>query len=409
MESHPAYTTRFDIDIRNSPTHALPRGAGPFTVHRSRTNIVLASSPLRFVTWTRAVRFVVSCLAVAASLLGSCSSVNPYFDPALPHRGPEGFRNNYPVARQGGYWTWQWQRWREGLPRPPANGYNFPIISVDTGYLNSNRRDPSVTWIGHSSVLVQVGGLNILTDPHLSERASPLSFAGPKRRVPPGVDYAQLPHIDAVVISHNHYDHLDAQTVKRLAKQAGGPPRFYVPLGLKAWFAAAGIRDVVELDWWNVHEQQGVRIHCVPVQHWSKRTLTDRDQTLWSGWVIEHSTHKLFFAGDTGYSKDFEDIGRRFGGFDLAILPIGAYEPRWFMAPFHVNPAEAVRIVQDLNARLALGVHWGTFEMTDEPLDEPPAALARELMSARIPAERFFVLRHGETRRLDAADRAATR
>jgi L-ascorbate metabolism protein UlaG (beta-lactamase superfamily) len=344
-----------------------------------------------------------------ASLVASCSTVNPYFDPALPHRGRDGFHNNYPVAREDGYWTWQWQRWRDGFPHSPANGYRFPMADVDTAYLKSNRNEASVTWIGHSSVLIQVGGLNILTDPHLSERASPFSFAGPKRRVPPGVDHAQLPHIDAVVISHNHYDHLDAATVKRLSQQPGGSPRFYVPLGLKRWFDEAGIRDAVELDWWQAREQQGVRIHCVPVQHWSKRTLTDRDQTLWSGWVIEHPSQRIFFAGDTGYSKDFADIGRRFGAFDLAALPIGGYEPRWFMAPYHVTPAEAVRIMQDLNARSALGVHWGTFELTDEPLDEPPVVLARELESARIPPERFFVLKHGETRRLTPSDATVSR
>jgi L-ascorbate metabolism protein UlaG (beta-lactamase superfamily) len=205
-----------------------------------------------------------------------------------------------------------------------------------------------------------------------------------------------------VVISHNHYDHLDLGTVKRLAAQAGGSPRFYVPLGLKPWFSEAGIADVTELDWWDSREMGGVRIHFVPVQHWSKRTLTDRDQTLWGGWVLDHPRYRMFFAGDTGYSKDFADIGRRFGRFDLAALPIGAYEPRWFMAPYHVNPAEAIQIRQDLNAKVALGVHWGTFEMTDEPLDEPPQVLARELARRGIPPESFFVLKHGETRRLGA-------
>jgi L-ascorbate metabolism protein UlaG (beta-lactamase superfamily) len=343
---------------------------------------------------------LIPCILLA---LAACSTVNPYFDPAIPHRGRDGFHNNYPVEREGGYWTWQWQRWRDGLPHPPANGYRFPMATVDGAWLQSNRTEASVTWIGHATVLLQIGGVNLLTDPHLGERASPLSFAGPVRRVPPGVGYEQLPHVDAVVISHNHYDHLDLGTVKRLAAQAGGSPRFYVPLGLKEWFNDRGITDVVELDWWESRDHAGLKIHCVPVQHWSKRTLTDRDQTLWSGWVLEHPTLRAFFAGDTGYSKDFSDIRRRFGSFDFAAIPIGAYEPRWFMQAYHVNPAEAVQIQQDLDARMALGIHWGTFELTDEPLDEPPAALARELAKRAIPRDRFYVMDHGETRRLAAA------
>jgi L-ascorbate metabolism protein UlaG (beta-lactamase superfamily) len=205
------------------------------------------------------------------------------------------------------------------------------------------------------------------------------------------------------VISHNHYDHLDLDSVRRLAAQSGGSPRFYVPLGLDAWFRDAGIGNVVELDWWESRVEKGLTIHCVPVQHWSKRTLTDRDQTLWSGWVFEHPSFRAFFSGDTGYSRDFADIGRRFGGFDFAALPIGAYEPRWFMSAYHVNPEEAVRIQDDLHARIALGIHWGTFEMTDEPLDEPPQALARALAQRGRGKEHFFVLMHGETRRLEAS------
>ncbi|MEO7760926.1 MAG: MBL fold metallo-hydrolase [Casimicrobiaceae bacterium] len=346
-----------------------------------------------------------SLFALVLATIAGCSTVNPYFDPAIPHRARDGFHNNYPAGREGSYWTWQWDRWRDKLPRPPANDYHFPRAVVETAFLQSNRSEASVTWIGHSTVLLQIGGLNVLTDPHLGERASPVSFAGPRRKVAPGLDYAQLPHIDAVVISHNHYDHLDVGTVTRLAAQAGGSPRFYVPLGLQRWFNGLGITDVVELDWWDSREQGGVRIHFVPVQHWSKRTLTDRDQTLWGAWVFEHPTLRAFFAGDTGYSPDFVDIGKKFGSFDFAALPIGAYEPRWFMSPYHVDPAEAIRIQQDLHAKVALGIHWGTFELTDESLDEPPLALARELAKQEIAPERFFVLNHGQTRRLGAAAR----
>ena len=333
-------------------------------------------------------------------MVAGCSTTNPYYDPAIPHRGPEGFRNNYGGEMTASFWRWKWEAWRDGLPRPPANGYRFPMAEPESAWLNANRSAPSVTWIGHATLLLQVGGQNILTDPQLSARASPVQFFGPERRVPPGLSYEQLPRIDIVLISHNHYDHLDKDTVTRLAAQPGGPPHYLVPLGLKSWFHGIGIDSVTELDWWDRLEIGGLAIHCVPVQHWSKRGLTDRNATLWSGWVIEHPGLRVFFTGDTGYSRDFADIGRRFGSFDLAAIPIGAYAPRWFMYPQHVDPAEAVRIHQDLHARYSIGIHWGTFELTDESLDEPPRLLQEELRKLAIPPERFFVLQHGQTRRL---------
>ena len=315
-----------------------------------------------------------------------------YFDPAKPHRAADGFRNNYPHAAKGGFWRWKWDQLREGVPETPAGGYRFEIAEPN---LVAN---PSVTWVGHATVLLRVGGLSILTDPHFSERASPVSFAGPKRVVPPVPALEELPHIDAVVISHNHYDHLDQDTVAKLADQAGGSPRFFVPLGLKDWFARRGIYEVEELDWWQSREFRGLKIDFVPVQHWSKRTLTDDNQTLWGGWVIRHPELSFFFAGDTGYSKDFADIRARFGGFDLAAIPIGAYAPRWFMQIMHLDPAEAVRVHQDVNARQSLAIHWGTFQnLTDESLYEPPLRLAEERRKAGLGESDFIVVKHGET------------
>jgi L-ascorbate metabolism protein UlaG (beta-lactamase superfamily) len=242
--------------------------------------------------------------------------------------------------------------------------------------------------------------MNILTDPHLTGRASPVGFAGPARVMPPGLDFQELPHIDAVVVSHNHYDHLDEGTVKRLARQPGGSPRFFVPLGQKAWFAGRGIRDVVELDWWAAQAMNGVKFTFTPVQHWSARSLWDRNQTLWGGWRIDTADRSVFFAGDTGYSKDFADIRERLGPVDLALLPIGAYAPRWFMSVMHIDPDEAVKIHVDLESRLSVAMHWGTFVLTDEPLDEPPHRLAHALQQAGIPHEKFVVMQHGETRKL---------
>lgn len=254
--------------------------------------------------------------------------------------------------------------------------------------------------------LIQAGGINVLTDPVFSERASPLSFVGPKRHVPPGVALAELPHIEAVLISHNHYDHLDAPSVRALAAQAGGPPLFIVPLGIKAWLADLGITNAVELDWWQGAPVGAVEIVFTPVQHWSGRSLGDRMETLWGGYGVFAPGFQLFFAGDTAYSKDFADIHERFAarhgagrGFDVALIPIGAYEPRWFMSAQHVDPAEAVRIHRDLGARYSVGVHRGTFELTDESLDEPPQALARAARDAGLADDAFTVLAIGATRR----------
>ena len=333
-------------------------------------------------------------LFALAALAASCTAVAfDYFDPKKPHRTASGFQNNYPHAEKGGFWRWKWQQWRDGLPQRPPEGYRFETAKAD---LSTN---PSVTWVGHATVLLRVGGLNVITDPHFSERASPVSFAGPKRVVPPVPALSELPRIDVVVISHNHYDHLDQDSVRRLAEQPGGSPRFFVPLGLRDWFERRGIDEVVELDWWETLEFKGLELHFVPVQHWSKRTLTDENQTLWGGWVIRHPELSFFFAGDTGYSKDFSDIGAKFGGFDLAAIPIGAYAPRWFMQIMHLDPAEAVRVHRDVKARRSVAIHWGTFaNLTDESLYEPPQRLAQEREKAGLSEMDFFVLRHGETR-----------
>lgn len=338
------------------------------------------------------------------------------YDLTKPHHTAEGFRNNYPTSPRGSFWKWQWERWRKGLP-PRSDGTRFAQVKPDVSWLKTNRKEGSLTWVGHATFLLQLGGQNLLTDAHLSARASPFAFAGPQRQVAPALEFHDLPHIDAVIISHNHYDHLDLTTVKRLSRQSGGSARFFVPLGLKAWFVGHGMHDVVELDWWECAHHAGLDLYLVPVQHWSARTSFDVNRTLWGGWIVDlpraidtaggeapparsQPAFRFFFAGDTGYSRDFQDIAQRFASIDLAALPIGAYEPRWFMQVMHVNPEEAVKIHRDLQARRSVAMHWGTFVLSDEPLAEPPHRLAAARRAAGISEEEFFLMKHGETRRL---------
>lgn len=358
--------------------------------------------------------------AAAALLLGSCASVNPYYDASRPHHRQNGFQNNYTAFEPRGLRDlvrWRYAAWRDELPQPPRG--ETPRTTPDLAFIRANATagttmQPTATWIGHATVLVQMGGLNVLTDPIFSERASPLGFVGPKRHQPPGVALAQLPHIDLVLISHNHYDHLDEATVRALNAQFGGPPLFVVPLGVKPWLADIGITNAVELDWWQSHELKtghgAAEVVMTPVQHWSGRGLTDRMKTLWGGYAVFTPGFQIFHAGDTGYSKDFADIQQRFaarqdasrgGGFDLALIPVGAYEPRWFMAQQHIDPTEAVRIHADLGAKHSLGIHWGTFELTDESLDAPPPQLAEARRAKGVADESFFVMAIGETRRFE--------
>jgi N-acyl-phosphatidylethanolamine-hydrolysing phospholipase D len=270
----------------------------------------------------------------------------------------------------------------------------------------SPRSEPSqstVTWIGHSTFLLQIGGLNVLLDPIWSDRASPFQFAGPLRRVPAAVDFDALPPIDAVVLSHDHYDHLDSPTVKRLIHRYPAIA-WFVPLGVGKFLCARGAREVAECDWWQEGTVGSLRLTCVPAQHFSGRRLDNRNQTLWCGWTIRSEHHAALFAGDTGLHPDFPRIAAQCGPFDVAILPIGAYEPRWFMGAVHMNPEDCIVAIRQLlegqsGRRLVMvGAHWGTFKLTDEPIDEPPVRMRANWLTAGLPEDDLWVMRHGETR-----------
>ncbi len=264
-------------------------------------------------------------------------------------------------------------------------------VSYDPAALAKN---PSVTWIGHATFLVRMDGVTFLTDPIFSERASPVSFAGPERLVAPGVPLQALPPIDFVTISHDHYDHADRASIAALA--ARGIP-FFVPLGLGELVEAAG-GTATELDWWQSAEFGPVRIHCVPAQHFSGRSLTDGNRRLWAGWVVAGPSRRFFHAGDTGYFDGFRTVGERLGPIDLAALPIGAYAPASIMQFVHMNPEEAIQAALDLRAGTAVAMHYGTFDLTDEPLDEPPRRFHAEATRRALEPVAAWTLAIGETR-----------
>jgi N-acyl-phosphatidylethanolamine-hydrolysing phospholipase D len=273
-------------------------------------------------------------------------------------------------------------------------------------YPRAGESELAATWIGHSTVLLQIGGLNVLTDPVFSERASPVQWAGPRRVMEPGLAIDALPPLDAVLLSHNHYDHLDRPAVKQLAR-AHPRAAWIVPLGLGRYIRGWGARDIVELDWWQPATLGALCVTATPARHFSARRAGDRNRSLWCGFAVDVRGRRAYFVGDTAYHPEFGEVGARCGPFDLAIVPIGAYDPRWFMRIVHVDPEEAVRIYADLVAAhpaaappMMLGIHWGTFRLTDEPMEEPPRRAEAGWRARGLDGDRLWVARFGETRRI---------
>jgi len=312
--------------------------------------------------------FLALVLAIIGLMINS-KKINPYFESSKIHHTKYGFKNPFLKSEN------QKKKLSDIIkmiitkrPKPKDQ----ITKKIDTNHLiqNINEDQNFITWIGHSTMFLHIYGKTILTDPIFSNRCSPFQFAGPKRYTSPSISIKSLPKIDIVVISHNHFDHLDKNSVKTLSTNTS--TIWYVPLGLKEWFVKLGISNVIELDWFDEYEHNNIKIVCLPSQHWSKRNLFKSFDTLWASWLINIGNYKFWFAGDTGYNElQFRKIGDHYGPLDLAAIPIGAYEPRWFMKNFHVNPEESILIHKDIKSKKSIGMHFGTFLLTTEPIDEP--------------------------------------
>lgn len=294
---------------------------------------------------------------------------------------------------------WQFEGGRQPWPAWVENKAQPKIASPNAGGAQGQvaPNEVRITLINHVTELIQFQNLNVLTDPVYAERASPFQWIGPRRHRAPGLAFEALPRIDVVLVSHNHYDHMDLVALKRL--HATFHPLFLVPLANGKLLAEAGIGNVVELDWWQVHElaERNARITLVPAQHWSSRTPWDRNRALWGGFVIDSSGVKVYFAGDTGYNGVFRKIKEHIGAVDVSLVPIGAYEPRWFMREQHMNPDDAVRAHRDLGPRLSIGMHYGCFQLTNEAIDDPIKDLQTALAKYGVPPSEFAAPETGET------------
>lgn len=338
-------------------------------------------------------------VVLAIAFTCGCAAYIPAPD-APAHHSQKGFRNLYIDDPDKSFFDYLRMRLfgETSFADHPSLAHQVPWQKTQPETLKAPSSEPQVTWLGHSTFLIQYKGISILTDPVFSDRASPVSFAGPKRYVGHVLDYRELPDIDLVVISHNHYDHLDQDTIDQLASST----HFAVPLGIGSWLQKNGVdaERISELDWWQSDKHSGVTFQALPSQHWSARGLGDRFATLWASWSLKIEDFHLWFAGDTGYNPiQFVQIGNAIEAIDLALIPIGAYAPRWFMRHYHVNPEEAVKIHRDVRAKVSVGMHWGTFPLTAEPPMEPVEKLRVARENAGVDAKSFSTMRIGETRR----------
>lgn len=311
-----------------------------------------------------------------------------FFTPGAPKQGEFADLLRWVTNRDPGPWL------------PKRDTTSVRQTTPEERFGNDTAAKTRVTFVNHATMLIQTEGINILTDPVWGDVAGVFDLIGPSRVRPPGVPLEKLPPIDLILLSHNHYDHLDIGTMKRLAERF--KPTIVVPLGNKAYLENNGIGNIVELDWWQetslVHDGKTLRVHCVPAQHFSGRGVSDRNKSLWCGFVVQstQTAEEIYFAGDSGYGKHFKRIGEKFRNIVCAMIPIGAFRPKWFMAPVHIAPDEAVKVHQDVHSRLSIGMHFGTFPLADDGENEPIEELRKALAQASVEPSGFRTLDLGE-------------
>jgi len=313
------------------------------------------------------------------------------------HRQGDTFYNPFPGYKERSFGDFLhyfiFERFK-GVASEEAQTFRLESINNDGAALRDNRDRFSITWIGHSTLLIQVDGVNILTDPMWSDRASPFTFIGPQRLAPPGLKLSDLPPIDVVLLSHDHYDHLDKATIIKL----GNGPFYLVPLGVGKILQDMGITNYRELDWGDDFIYREIDFICAPAQHFSGRTVFGHNRTLWASWEIKDRQRSFYFGGDSGYAPFYRELGEKFGPFDAAALPVGPIEPRDFMGPAHMDPGQAIQAYLDLKAKIFIPIHWGTFSLgMDHPV-LPLLRLTEEIQKRSLPAERFWIPKLGETR-----------
>ncbi len=338
--------------------------------------------------WFLAIIFFV---IVTFNLVGLIVSAPKYRGPVSDHFNGKSFVNPGNLKAKGFKDLIKWVRNRDRDPWVEEKNVEIglkPDYKVKEGI--------KLTFVNHSTFLIQTGGLNILTDPIWSERASPVSFAGPKRMRPPGIRFEDLPQIHIILISHNHYDHLDITTLKKLIRKYD--PKIITPLGVGAYIESLGAKHIVDMDWWQeLGISPEITLACVPAQHFSGRGTFDRDATLWCGYMIKQAGGNIYFAGDSGYGSFFKEIGRKYPNTRVSLIPIGAYLPKWFMSPIHISPEEAVRVHKDIGSEVSVGMHFGTFPLADDGLHRPIEDLKKALSREGVDHESFRVLEEGES------------
>lgn len=316
------------------------------------------------------------------------------------HHSQTGFRNIESLpktnANRGDYWAFIWRRLTQSTPKLEKTDHVLSSIEV-LQQLEKNSAHDSCTWLGHDTFLIRAAGLTLLTDPYLTDYASPIKGLF-RRYSPPGLTIAMLPKIDVLLVSHNHYDHLDARTIAQLPHRES--IQVIVPLGLGDFFRYYGYKKVIEMDWHDNWCRENLRVTCLPAIHFSGRGLFDHNKTLWAGYLLELGKTRIYFAGDTAYGSLFSQLGQQYGPIDYGLVPIGAYLPRKILKVSHTSPTEAVQIGVDMRINTLIGMHWGTVQLSDEPIFEPPELFVQAGRQANYTDEQLWVMKIGETRRL---------